>query len=144
MLKQFEQQWGQKIMTTKPLQSAIEKKIKAGQKAFIPYIMAGDGGLKAIRKQILFLQNEGVTAIELGIPFTDPVADGPVIQEAGSRALKEGANLKVILNEMAQFKEDIQVPLIIMSYLNPILAYGIEKFVAKCEEVGIAGLIIPD
>ncbi|WP_299510716.1 tryptophan synthase subunit alpha [uncultured Rummeliibacillus sp.] len=131
-------------MTTKPLQLAIEKKVKSGQKAFISYIMAGDGGLKAIRKQILFLQNAGVTAIELGIPFTDPVADGPVIEEAGNRALKEGANLKVILDEIASFKEEVQVPLIVMTYLNPILAYGIEKFVAKCEEIGITGLIIPD
>ncbi|RIJ63494.1 tryptophan synthase subunit alpha [Rummeliibacillus sp. TYF005] len=131
-------------MTVKPLQIAIEKKVNTGQKAFIPYIMAGDGGLKAIRKQILFLQDAGATAIEVGIPFTDPVADGPVIEEAGNRALKEGANLKVILAEIAAFKEEIQVPLIVMTYLNPILAYGIEKFVAKCEEVGITGLIIPD
>ncbi|HWI47121.1 MAG TPA: tryptophan synthase subunit alpha [Rummeliibacillus sp.] len=131
-------------MTTKPLQLAIEEKVKTGQKAFIPYIMAGDGGLKAIRKQILFLQQVGVTAIELGIPFSDPVADGPVIQDAGNRALKEGANLKEILDEIEQFKKEVQVPLVIMSYLNPILAYGIEKFIAKCENVGIAGLIIPD
>lgn len=131
-------------MTVKPLQMAIEKKVKSGQKAFIPYIMAGDGGIKAIRKQIHFLQNAGVTAIELGIPFTDPVADGPVIEEAGNRALKEGANLKVILDEIAEFKEEVEVPLIVMTYLNPILAYGIEKFVAKSEEIGIKGLIIPD
>ncbi|MGG0655821.1 tryptophan synthase subunit alpha [Rummeliibacillus pycnus] len=131
-------------MTTKPLQIAIEEKVKVGQKAFIPYIMAGDGGLDAIRKQVLFLQQAGVTAIELGIPFTDPVADGPVIQDAGNRALKEGANLKVILEEIDQFKEEVQIPLVIMSYLNPILAYGIENFITKCEEVGISGLIIPD
>lgn len=131
-------------MTTKSLQLAIEDKLKTGQKAFVPYIMAGDGGLKAIRKQILFLQQAGVTAIELGIPFTDPVADGPVIQDAGIRALTEGANLKVILDEIAAFKNEVQVPLIIMSYLNPILAYGIEKFVETCEKIGISGLIIPD
>ncbi|MFJ8260687.1 tryptophan synthase subunit alpha [Rummeliibacillus sp. NPDC094406] len=131
-------------MTTKPLQLAIEEKVKTGQKAFIPYIMAGDGGLKAIRKQIFFLQQVGVTAIELGIPFTDPVADGPVIQDAGNRALKEGVNLKAILDEIEQFKKEVHVPLVIMSYLNPILAFGIEKFIAKCENVGIAGLIIPD
>ena len=131
-------------MTTKPLQLAIEEKLKTGQKAFVPYIMAGDGGLKSIRKQILFLQQAGVTAIELGIPFSDPVADGPVIQNAGNRALTEGANLSVILDEISSFKSEVRVPLIIMSYLNPILAYGIEKFVEKCEEIGISGLIIPD
>lgn len=131
-------------MTTKPLQLAIEQKVKTGGKAFIPYIMAGDGGLKAIQEQVLFLQQAGVTAIELGIPFSDPVADGPVIQDAGNRALKEGANLRVILDEVAKFKEEVQIPLVIMTYLNPIIAYGIKSFIAKCEEVGIQGLIIPD
>ncbi len=131
-------------MTTKPLQLAIEEKVNAGQKAFVPYIMAGDGGLSSLRDKILFLQQEGVTAIEVGIPFSDPVADGPVIQDAGNRALKEGANLKAILEEIAKFKDEVKVPLIIMSYINPIIAYGIEKFVAKSEEIGISGLIIPD
>lgn len=131
-------------MIKKPLQQAIENKLENGQKAFIPYIMAGDGGLKEIRRQILFLQDEGVTAIELGIPFTDAVADGPVIQDAGNRALNAGANLKVILEEINSYKDEIKVPLIVMSYLNPILAYGIEEFVVKCKQIGICGLIIPD
>ncbi|WP_038182989.1 tryptophan synthase subunit alpha [Viridibacillus arenosi] len=128
----------------KTLQKVMEAKIAQGEKAFVAYIMAGDGGLDSLREQILFLQDSGVTAIELGIPFTDPVADGPVIQEAGLRALEAGANLRNILKTITKFKDEIHTPLVVMSYLNPIIAYGIQDFTKACEQSGVSGLIIPD
>ncbi|WP_313892422.1 tryptophan synthase subunit alpha [Psychrobacillus sp.] len=128
-------------MTKKMLTTAIENCLQAGDKAFIPYIMAGDGDLK---KQILFLQNAGVTAIEIGIPFSDPVADGTTIQRAGERALQNGATLRTILSELYTIKEEVSVPLIIMSYINPILSYGIDAFAEQCVASGISGLIVPD
>ncbi|MGE7624066.1 tryptophan synthase subunit alpha [Viridibacillus sp. NPDC096237] len=128
----------------KTLQKVLESKIAQGEKAFVAYIMAGDGGLDSLREQILFLQDSGVTAIELGIPFTDPVADGPVIQDAGLRALDAGANLRNILQTIAKFKEEVHIPLVVMTYLNPIIAYGIQDFIKSCEQSGISGLIIPD
>ncbi|MEK5482503.1 MULTISPECIES: tryptophan synthase subunit alpha [unclassified Viridibacillus] len=131
-------------MAIKTLQKVMEAKIAQGEKAFVAYIMAGDGGLDSLREQILFLQDSGVTAIELGIPFTDPVADGPVIQEAGLRALEAGANLRNILKTITKFKDEIHTPLVVMSYLNPIIAYGIQDFTKACEQSGVSGLIIPD
>lgn len=129
-------------MTT--LQRAIETVTTANEKAFIPYMMAGDGGLDTIKQQILFLQQHGATAIEVGIPFSDPVADGPTIQAAGLRALEAGANLRNILAEIASFKEEVHVPLVVMTYLNPIIRYGIEAFVEAAEAANIKGLIVPD
>ncbi|MGE7835530.1 tryptophan synthase subunit alpha [Viridibacillus arvi] len=131
-------------MAIKTLQKVMEAKVVEGEKAFVAYIMAGDGGLDSLREQILFLQDSGVTAIELGIPFTDSVADGPVIQEAGLRALEAGANLRNILKTISTFKEEIHTPLVVMTYLNPIIAYGIQNFIKACEQSGVSGLIIPD
>ena len=126
------------------LQQAIEQVLKAGDKAFIPYIMAGDGGLETIKPTILKLQQLGVTAIEVGIPFTDPVADGPTIEQAGERALAHGVTLRNVLAELTSFADEIHIPLIAMTYLNPILAYGIEDFARDAKKARIEGLIIPD
>ncbi|MEK5067785.1 tryptophan synthase subunit alpha [Sporosarcina sp. FSL K6-1508] len=131
-------------MTKQDLTNAITNCVSRGDKAFVPYILAGDGGLETIKKNILFLQETGVTAIELGIPFSDPVADGPVIQEAGERALAEGVTLRKVLQELALFNDEVTVPLIIMTYLNPILGYGINEFARDCQNSGISGLIVPD
>jgi tryptophan synthase alpha chain len=131
-------------MTKVNLTSAIVDCLKRGDKAFVPYIMAGDGGLDTLKRKILFLQGVGVTAIEIGIPFSDPVADGPVIQEAGERALAHGVTLRSVLKELASFTEEVTVPLVIMTYLNPILRYGIDEFVKDCRGSGVSGLIVPD
>ena len=131
-------------MTKHDLTNAILSCTKRGEKAFVPYIMAGDGGIKTLKKTILFLQEIGVTAIELGIPFSDPVADGPTIQEAGERALSHGVTLRKVMQEIALFKKEVTVPLVIMSYLNPIIQYGIDEFVEDCSVNGVDGLIIPD
>lgn len=115
-----------------------------GDKAFVPYIMAGDGGLETLKPTILRLQDLGVTVIEVGIPFTDPVADGPTIEAAGMRALSKGVTLRKVLDELATFRDEITVPLVAMTYFNPILAYGLEAFAKDCSKAGIKGVIIPD
>ncbi|MFJ7731379.1 tryptophan synthase subunit alpha [Lysinibacillus sp. NPDC097231] len=129
-------------MTT--LQQAIEQTKIAGNKAFVPYIMAGDGGLETLKPTILRLQHMDVTAIEVGIPFTDPVADGPTIEQAGERALAVGVTLRKVLEELASFKEEIRVPLVVMTYFNPVIAYGFEAFGKACVAGGVKGLIVPD
>ncbi|PIC70489.1 tryptophan synthase subunit alpha [Sporosarcina sp. P16b] len=131
-------------MTKKLVTQAIMQCNEQGNKAFVPYIMAGDGGLQTLKKNILFLQEAGATAIEVGIPFSDPVADGDVIQQAGERALAEGVTLRKIMKELASFKEEVTIPLVIMTYLNPVLSYGLQSIAADCEASGIYGLIIPD
>lgn len=128
-------------MTKKSLTTALQYK---QEKAFIAYIMAGDGGLEKLKEQILFLQEAGVTAIEVGIPFSDPVADGPTIQRAGERALKNGVTLRLIIKEIETFYEEIKVPIVLMTYYNPVLNYGIAEFIEDCQRIGISGLIVPD
>lgn len=125
---------------TKTLTEKITK--NPGNPAIVTYIMGGDGGLEHLEEQLLFLEESGVSAIEIGIPFSDPVADGPVIQLAGLRALKEKISLEAILTQLATSK--VQVPLIIMSYINPIFHLGIPKFVELLQETSVKGLIIPD
>lgn len=123
------------------IQTALTNK---GKKVFVPYIMAGDGGLESLREKLTFLQDSGADAIEIGIPFSDPVADGPTIQRAGIRALKEGTTLKKVLNALKEYKDEVRVPLILMTYLNPLIAYGYEQFAEDAQKAGVAGCIIPD
>ncbi|MBS4193017.1 tryptophan synthase subunit alpha [Bacillus sp. FJAT-49705] len=113
-------------------------------KAFVPYIMAGDGGLQTLPERITFLEKAGATAIEIGIPFSDPVADGPVIQQAGLRALENDTTLKAVIQTIGEIRPIVHIPLIIMTYMNPILAYGIPKFIEDSFRAGVDGLILPD
>jgi tryptophan synthase alpha chain len=126
------------------LEVQFSKKIANGEKLFVPYIMAGDGGLDILEERLLFLEKNGASAIEIGIPFSDPVADGPTIQLAGIRALQAGTTLKGVIQKIAEIRTNIGIPLVVMTYLNPILAYGIEKFAKDVKEAGIDGCIIPD
>lgn len=128
----------------KTLEKKIRFCIEEGGKAFVPYIMAGDGGLGTLKERLLFLQEAGVTTIEVGIPFSDPVADGEAIQRAGARALAEGVTLRNVLEELERCSGEVAVPLVIMTYLNPVLAFGMPQFVEACGRAGISGLIIPD
>ena len=114
------------------------------QKAFIPYIMAGDGGLECLVDRLSLLERLGATAIEVGVPFSDPVADGPTIQRAGLRALENGTTLRGIIEELNKAREIISIPILLMTYLNPIYAYGIGEFVRDIRNAGIDGCIIPD
>ncbi|MDR6998253.1 tryptophan synthase subunit alpha [Neobacillus niacini] len=117
---------------------------KQNRKAFVPYIMAGDGGLDVLCDRLISLEKLGATAIEVGVPFSDPVADGPTIQQAGIRALANGTTLKGIISEIAKARAQISVPIVMMTYLNPIYAYGIARFVEDIKGAGVDGCIIPD
>lgn len=131
-------------MTKFKMAEAFQQVKNQGKKAFTAYIMAGDGGLHTLKNTILLLEDAGVTLVELGIPFSDPVADGPVIQEAGKRALKEKVTLTQILEELASFKEEITIPVVIMTYANPVFKIGAERFADLCAKAGVSGVIIPD
>jgi tryptophan synthase alpha chain len=126
----------------------IEKKFtllkENNKKAFVPYIMAGDGGLDCLVERLSLLEKFGATAIEVGVPFSDPVADGPTIQRAGLRALEKGTTLRGIIAELKRAREVISIPIILMTYLNPIYSYGIEEFVRDIKNAGVDGCIIPD
>src|SRR5699024_8334833 len=106
--------------------------------------MAGDGGLDILEERINFLQDSGVAAIELGIPFSDLVAAGPTIQKAGQRALKNGTSLGGVLDTLEKFKETRTIRISLMTYINLIYIYGVEKFAVDCEKPGVDGVIIPD
>jgi tryptophan synthase alpha chain len=108
------------------------------------FITAGYPALESTTQQILSLQEQGIDFIEVGIPFSDPMADGPVIQETSSIALKNGMQLDLLFEQLLSIKDKVQLPIVIMGYLNPVLQYGIEKFLSKCQEIEIASVILPD
>jgi tryptophan synthase alpha chain len=113
-------------------------------KALITYITAGDPDLDFSEKIILELDMAGVDIIEVGIPFSDPLADGPTIQSASQRALENNVSLELILKSLKNIKERINSPIVLMGYYNSILNYGREKFVRVLKESGVSGIIIPD
>jgi tryptophan synthase alpha chain len=115
-----------------------------GRKAFIPYIMAGDPSLTATRRFITELEEAGADLIELGVPFTDPLADGPTIQRAHERALRKGITLKKVLGFVMNIRNKTTIPIILMTYYNPIFKYGVGEFVRDAKRAGVDGLIIPD
>ncbi|WP_040285424.1 tryptophan synthase subunit alpha [Sporosarcina koreensis] len=129
-------------MTQHTLTAALQEKKSAGRPLFVPYMMAGDGGLGILHERIGYLEGIGADAVELGIPFSDPAADGEVIQEAGERALSAGVTLRRVLEELTMQAHD--VPIVLMTYLNPVLAYGLSEFADACGRAGVKGLIIPD
>ena len=108
------------------------------------YFCAGCPTLDNTGDVIKTMQRRGIDFIEVGIPFSDPLADGPVIQSAATKALKNGMSLQLLFNQLKAIKNDVQIPLILMGYLNPILHYGIEQFCQSCADAGISGMIIPD
>jgi tryptophan synthase alpha chain len=126
------------------MEQVFKYELDKGNKLFIPYIMAGDGGIDRFIDTLKQLEEAGATAIEVGIPFSDPVADGPTIQKAGKRALKDGVTLTQILDELVLRREEIGIPLVFMTYINPVYKFGIDRFFNRCEEAGVDGLIIPD
>lgn len=118
---------------------------KKQEKAFITYITAGLPDLAATKEIIKAQERGGCDVIELGVPFSDPVADGPVIQDASYRAICGGVNVKKIFEMMQELRaEGVEVPIIFMMYYNTVLHYGVEAFAKKCNEAGVDGLIIPD
>lgn len=108
------------------------------------YFCAGHPTLDATAETIRTLQRNGVDMIEVGVPFSDPMADGPVIQDAATKALKNGMSLRTLFAQLADIRADVHIPLILMGYLNPIMQFGFERFCQQCVAVGIDGVIIPD
>ena len=108
------------------------------------YFCAGSPTLEGTGDVILAMQRRGIAMIEVGIPFSDPLADGPVIQSAATQALKNGMNLKTLFAQLKAIKTEVEIPLVLMGYLNPILHYGIDAFCQSCVESGVSGMIIPD
>ncbi|MBP3779847.1 MAG: tryptophan synthase subunit alpha [Prevotella sp.] len=115
-----------------------------GRKLLSLYFCAGCPSLDNTGEVIKTMQRRGIDMIEVGIPFSDPLADGPVIQSAATQALKNGMSLKKLFGQLKDIKDEVQIPLVLMGYLNPILHYGIEAFCQSCVESGVSGAIIPD
>lgn len=114
------------------------------EKALIAYVMAGDPSLQETERLVVELERAGADIIELGVPFSDPIADGPVIQQAAERALRSGTSLRAILSMIARLRTRTQIPLILMAYYNTIHAFGPERFCQEAVRVGVDGLIMPD
>ncbi len=108
------------------------------------YFTAGYPNLNDTSKVIKQLQASGVDMIEIGLPFSDPLADGPTIQDSSTKALNNGMTTEILFDQLKSIRDEVSIPLLIMGYFNPILQYGIEAFCKKCSETGIDGLIIPD
>ena len=108
------------------------------------YFCAGCPTFESTTDIILATQRRGIDMLEVGIPFSDPLADGPVIQSAATQALRNGMSLKKLFEQLKSIKDDVKMPLVLMGYLNPILHYGIEAFCQSCAESGVSGAIIPD
>lgn len=123
--------------------SRIEKAFASG-KAFIPFITAGDPNLEITEELVYEMAAAGADLIELGIPFSDPVAEGPIIQAADDRALSAGFTTDQLFDLVKKIRLTCDVPLVFMTYANPVFRYGTEKFLGRCKEVGIDGLIVPD
>lgn len=114
------------------------------KKVFIPFITAGDPNLEKTEEFILEMERAGAGLVEIGIPFSDPIAEGPVIQNANIRALSGGCTTDKIFEMVKSLRTKTDIPLVFMAYANTLYKYGYDKFCAKCEEIGIDGLIIPD
>lgn len=115
-----------------------------GEKALIAYLMAGDPSLQETEQLVVALEQAGADIIELGVPFSDPIADGPVIQQAAERALRSGTSLRAILSMVTGLRKKTQVPLVLMAYYNSIHAFGPERFCQEAAQAGVDGLILPD
>jgi tryptophan synthase alpha chain len=122
----------------------INKKLQEEKKLLSIYFSAGYPNLNDTVQIIQDLEKSGVDMIEIGLPFSDPLADGPTIQESSTKALQNGMTTKLLFEQLVNIRESVKIPLIIMGYFNPMLQYGVEAFCKKCHEIGIDGLIMPD
>ncbi len=120
------------------------KEAFANGKAFIPFITCGDPNLETTAKIVHAAVENGADLIELGIPFSDPTAEGPVIQGANIRALSGGVTTDKIFEFVKELRKDITIPMVFMTYANVVFSYGAEKFISTCKEIGIDGIILPD
>ena len=116
----------------------------ANKKAFIPFITCGDPDLETTASVVRAAVANGAALIELGIPFSDPTAEGPVIQGANIRALKGGVTTDKVFDLVRELRTDVKVPMVFMTYANVVFSYGADRFISTCKEIGIDGLILPD
>lgn len=122
----------------------INQKLAEHKKILSIYFTSGFPNLGDTVSIIKNLEKSGVDMIEIGLPFSDPLADGPTIQESSTQALKNGMTSEILFEQLKDIRKSVKIPLIIMGYFNPILQFGVENFCEKCTEIGIDGLIIPD
>jgi tryptophan synthase alpha chain len=115
-----------------------------GERALVAYLMAGDPSLAETRRLVIEAEHRGADVIELGVPFSDPLADGPVIQRAGIRALAAGTSLARVLETVSTLRAQVSVPLVLMTYYNPVLAFGLKSFARTAADAGADGVIVPD
>ena len=125
-------------------QNALRNWLRRANSGIVAYITAGDPSLDASEKIVLAAAEAGADVIELGVPFSDPVADGPTIQRASERALRGGATLAGVLELVTRLRRSTQVPLVLFSYFNPILQMGLEKFAQRCRGAGADGVLVTD
>jgi len=126
------------------IDDAFSQLQREGKKGFIPFITAGDPDLESTYKLLIELSRAGATVIELGVPFSDPMADGPVIQRASERALKHGFGLQEILDIAARVRERITTPIILFSYFNPLLQFGLKPLAVAAKLAGVDGVLVTD
>lgn len=122
----------------------IEQAFQQDKKLLSIYFSAGHPNLEDTLPILKNLQSAGVDMVEIGLPFSDPLADGPTIQKSSTKALQNGMTTEKLFEQLKEVRKEIQIPLIIMGYFNPMLQYGVERFCQQCQRVGIDGLIIPD
>ncbi|MCA0132894.1 tryptophan synthase subunit alpha [Winogradskyella alexanderae] len=122
----------------------IQKKLQENKKLLSIYFTAGYPNIDDTVTTIQNLENSGVDMIEIGLPFSDPLADGPTIQASSTQALKNGMTSELLFKQLKDIRDTVKIPLIIMGYFNPILQFGVEAFCKTCQDIGIDGLIIPD
>jgi len=115
-----------------------------GKKAFIAFITGGDPDIETTEKLVLAIEKAGADIVEIGIPFSDPIAEGPVIQAANGRALLAGCTTDKLFDMIRRLRQKTQIPLLFMTYINPIYAYGNGRFLEECKKSGIDGIIVPD
>ncbi len=126
------------------MNNRINKKLQENKKLLSIYFTAGYPALNDTVQIIQDLQQSGVDMIEIGLPFSDPLADGPTIQDSSTRALKNGMTTKKLFEQLKDIRKIVSIPLIVMGYFNPMLQYGVAAFCKKCHDIGIDGIIMPD
>jgi len=127
-----------------PIRARFAALAQQNRCALMPFLMAGDPDLETTASCLLALQSQGADLVELGIPYSDPLADGPVIQAAAGRALGVGTSCAGVLNMLANLRGQLQVPVVLFTYANPLLNMGVDTFCARAAEAGAAGLVVPD
>lgn len=126
------------------IQTAFSELKRQGRKGFIPFITAGDPDLETTEKMLIELSRAGATVIELGVPFSDPMADGPVIQRASERALRHDFGVRDILQVVATVRREIETPIILFSYFNPLLQFGLKRLAEEARTAGVDGVLVTD